>query len=204
MSTIIIVIIIIIIIITIIIKNNNNNNNNNNNTETEGFIIAAQDQAIKTNYYRSKMLKDGTDPMCRICGQFQETIDHIVAGCPQLAKTEYLHRHNKAATNLHWNICNEMNIDTNEKWCKHEPQTVTEKDNITILWDMPIQTDREMKANRPDIVIKNKQEKRCLLIDMSIPTRKNPSVKVTERLSKYKDLEIEVERMWGMKATTIR
>ena len=141
--------------------------------------------------------------MCRICGQFQETIDHIVAGCPQLTKTEYLHRHNKAATYLHWNICNEMNIDTNEKWCKHEPQTVTEKDNITILWDMPIQTDHEMKSNRPDIVIKNKLEKGCLLIDMSIPTEKNPSVKVTEKLSKYKDLEIEVERVSGMKATTI-
>ena len=60
-------------------------------SETEGFIIAAQDQAIKTNYYRSKIFKDGTSPMCRICSQFQETIDHIVAGCPELAKTEYLH-----------------------------------------------------------------------------------------------------------------
>ena len=39
--------------------------------ETKGFITrtAALDQAIKTNYYRSKILKDGTDPMCRICGQ---------------------------------------------------------------------------------------------------------------------------------------
>jgi len=68
--------------------------------------------------------------------------------------------------------------------------------NITILWDMSIQTDREIKANRPDIVIKDKQEKSCLLIDMSIPTEKNTSVKVTERLSKYKDLGIEIERMW--------
>ena len=67
---------------------------------------------------------------------------------------------------------------------------------------MPIQTDREIKANRPDIVIKDKQEKSCLLIDMSIPTEKNTSVKVTEKLSRYKDLEIEIERMWGMKATT--
>ena len=78
----------------------------------------------------------------------------------ELAKTEYLHRDNKAATYLHWNICKEMNIDTNEKWYGHEPQTVTEKDNITILWDTPIQTDREIKANRPDIVIKNKKEKK--------------------------------------------
>ena len=60
-----------------------------------------------------------------------------------------------------------MNIDTNEKWYKHKPQTVTEKDNITILWDMLIQTYREIKANRPDIVIKNKQEKSYVLIDVS-------------------------------------
>ena len=26
---------------------------------------------------------------------------------------------------LHWNICKEMNIDTNEKWSEHEPETVT-------------------------------------------------------------------------------
>ena len=31
--------------------------------------------------------------MCRICGQFQGTIDHIVVGCPDLAKTEYPHKH---------------------------------------------------------------------------------------------------------------
>lgn len=28
---------------------------------TERFIIATQDQAIKTNYCRNKILKDGTD-----------------------------------------------------------------------------------------------------------------------------------------------
>ena len=30
-------------------------------SEIDGFIIAAHDQAIKTNYYSSKILKDGTD-----------------------------------------------------------------------------------------------------------------------------------------------
>ena len=84
-------------------------------SETEGFIIAEQDQAIKTNYYRRNILNDGTDPMCRICGQYQDAIDHIVAGCPELAKTEYLHRHDKAASYLHWNICKELNINVEEK-----------------------------------------------------------------------------------------
>ena len=31
----------------------------------------------------------------------------------------------------------------------------------------------------------------------------NTSVKVTEKLSKYQDLEIEIKRMWEMKSTTI-
>ncbi|XP_013385591.1 uncharacterized protein LOC106155343 [Lingula anatina] len=68
---------------------------------------------------------------------------------------------------------------------------------------MPIQTDREIKANRPDIVIKNKRNKVCTLIDMAIPSERNTSVKVTEKLSKYKDLEIEINRMWGTKTITI-
>ena len=68
---------------------------------------------------------------------------------------------------------------------------------------MQILTDSEIKANKADIVAKNKQEKSCLLIDMSNPTEKNTSVHVTEKLSKNKDLEIEIETMWGMKATTI-
>ena len=39
---------------------------------------------------------------------------------------------------------------------------------------------------------------------MTIPLDTNTSVKTTEKLSKYKDLEIEVERMWGLKTTTVQ
>ena len=53
-----------------------------------------------------------------------------------------------------------------------------------------------MAANRPDIVLKNKKDKTCLLIHMTIPLDTSTSVKTTEKLTKHKDLEIEVERMW--------
>ena len=59
---------------------------------------------------------------------------------------------------------------------------------------MPIHSDRTKAANRPDIVLKNKKDKTCLLIDMTIPLDTNTSVKTTEKLTKYKDLEIEVEQ----------
>ena len=74
---------------------------------------------------------------------------------------------------------------------------------MTILWDFPIRTDRTIQANRPDIVIKHKQNKTCQLIDMSVPSDSNISAKEFEKLSKYKDLEIEIAKMWKMKTKTI-
>ena len=68
---------------------------------------------------------------------------------------------------------------------------------------MQVHTDREIKANRPDIIIKNRKEKTCYLIDMTVPSERNVSVKEVEKLSKYKDLEIEITRMWEMKTITI-
>ena len=41
------------------------------------------------------------------------------------------------------------------------------------------------------------------MIDAKIPGDKNVSVAEFEKLSKYKDLEIEVEKLWHMKTVTI-
>ena len=171
--------------------------------ETEGLIIAAQDQSLATRLYHHRIIKDGTSPLCRLCNKFEESIDHILSGCPELAKTEYIHRHNNAAAYIHWKILNYYKIKTVEKWYEHKPQTVTENERVTILWDMQIHTDKTIKANKPDIVIKDKKEKTCLLIDMAVPSERNTSIKVVEKLSKYKDLEIEVTKMWGMKTQTV-
>jgi len=36
---------------------------------------------------------------------------------------------------------------------------------IYVLWKKAVQTDREVTANRPDIIIKNEKEKTCIMID---------------------------------------
>ncbi|CAH3023079.1 unnamed protein product, partial [Porites evermanni] len=59
---------------------------------------------------------------------------------------------------------------------------------------MPIHTDRTIAANRPDIVLKNKKDKTCLLIDMTILLDTNTSVKMTEKLNKIQRLGNQVIR----------
>jgi hypothetical protein len=46
---------------------------------------------------------------------------------------------------------------------------VYEQEDVIVLSNQVVHTDREVKANRPDIIIKNKKEKKCVLINVAIP-----------------------------------
>ena len=48
-----------------------------------------------------------------------------------------------------------------------------ENENSKILWDFSIQTDKEIQANRLDIVFVDKREQTVLFIDVIIPNDHN-------------------------------
>ena len=54
--------------------------------ETQGLIITAQDHSLPTKSYFARIVKDGTSPLCRICYKHEETVDHIISGCPELSR----------------------------------------------------------------------------------------------------------------------
>jgi len=51
------------------------------------------------------------------------------------------------------------------------PKPVYEEGDVIVLWNQAVHTDREVTANRPDIIIKNKKEKK-MHIDRCGNTRK--------------------------------
>ena len=98
-------------------------------SETEGLIVVAQDQALKTKHMQSKIIKKGTDPNCRI----QKHIDHITSGCRELAKTKHIHRHNKVAAYGLQNSCRNFDIKVSGKWYEHQPESVIERKKSNYL-----------------------------------------------------------------------
>ena len=50
---------------------------------------------------------------------------------------------------------------------------VYEDGDVTVLWNQAVHTDREVTANRPDIIIKKGKEKTCILIDVAVPADRN-------------------------------
>ena len=130
-----------------------------------------------------------------MCSQHEETVDHIVSGCEVLAQTEYISRHNNAAAYLHWSICKDHDIEIADNWYQHEPETVmhNKDNNITMMWDMPVNTDRTITATFT-----------CKLISMTVPSDRNIALNEIEKKRKYKALELEREqRIWNMKTVVI-
>ena len=83
--------------------------------ETESEIMATQDQALNTKYCATKLLNTETDSQCRLCQQFDETIDHIISACSILAKEQYVKRHDRVSAQLHFNICKEIGVQMDKK-----------------------------------------------------------------------------------------
>ena len=150
-----------------------------------------------------RIVKDSTSPLCRTCNKHKETVDHIITGCSEPAKIDYPERHNKAALYIHWKACQHYSTEVPERWYEHKPKKVTENKQVAILWDIQIHVDRELSANKPDILIKDHANQCCKLIDVWVPSNQKTSTKVIKKLSKYKDLEIETTRMWGMRTETV-
>jgi hypothetical protein len=80
--------------------------------ETESTIVAAQDQAISTNYFKRRILKEEIESRCRLCKEYEETTAHLTSGCPILTKNKYVIRHDKMYTHLHYSICKTLGIET--------------------------------------------------------------------------------------------
>jgi len=83
--------------------------------ETASETVAAQDRALQTKYYATKILNTETDSKCRLCQQSDETIDQIISACPILAKEQYIKRHDTVCAQLHFNIRKETGAQLDKK-----------------------------------------------------------------------------------------
>ena len=64
--------------------------------ETVSLLIAAQNNAIRTNYVKAKIDKTRQNSKYRLCGNGDECINHLVSECRKLAQNQYKTRHDWA------------------------------------------------------------------------------------------------------------
>ena len=97
-------------------------------SESESTVFAIQDQVIATRIYEAKIMnKSLSSLMCRVCGQAEETIIHLLPSCPLLAVFAYLYCHNLVASVLLWHLSKLYSFPLRaNSWFTHKPSLVIE------------------------------------------------------------------------------
>lgn len=170
-------------------------------SETEGFVIAIQDEVIPTKNFKKYIMNDPLvrDDRCRLCHGYKENIAHILSGCTKLAGTEYTHRHNQVAKIIHQKLAKKHNlIEETVPYYKYTPKTIIENKSHTLYWDRTMLTDREVKHNRPDIVLIDKVSKVGYIIDIAVPHSSNLKSKISEKIKNYTLLAGEIKTQYKL------
>ena len=95
--------------------------------ETESLLIAILNNAISTHYIKARIDKTQQNSKCRLCGDRDETINHIISECSKLAPT----RHDWVGKVIHWEMYKKFKFDHTNKWYMHNPASVLENDTQT-------------------------------------------------------------------------
>ena len=128
--------------------------------ETESLQIAAQNNAVRTNHIKARIEKTEQNSKCKLCGDWDETINHMISECAKLAQKEYKTRHDWVGKVIHWEMCKKLKFDQTNKWYMHNPAAVLENYTYKLLWNFDIQTDHQISARRPDLIIIKKKKKK--------------------------------------------
>ncbi|KAF7654704.1 hypothetical protein LDENG_00066000, partial [Lucifuga dentata] len=102
----------------------------------------------------------------------------------------------------HRNICAEYGLEVpKSKW--KTPPKVVENSRAKVLWDFKVQTDKQLLANQPDMVVVDKEQKRAVVIDVAVPADSNIKKKGHKKIEKYQGLKEELERTWKVKSKVV-
>ena len=174
--------------------------------EIESLLMAAQSNTIRTNYIKARIDKTQENSKCRLFGDRDETINHMINKCSKLALKEYKTRHDWLGKVIHWEMCKKFKFDHTNKWYMHNPASILENDTHKLLWDFDIHTDHLISARRPDliIIIKIKKRKRiCKIIDFAVPADHRIKLKECEKKDKCLDLARELKKLRNMRVTIV-
>ena len=125
-------------------------------------IMTVIEQTVETRGWKVArgLIEDGR---CRVCLEFSETVEHLVAGCKTIANSEYLSRHNRALMVMAIAWAKEYGLVGKEtKWYKENwaRGQVLENSNAKLVWDFEFNLRKTTTSRRPDLVLENKEKKK--------------------------------------------
>ena len=96
--------------------------------ETEYLLIAAQNNTIRTNHIIARKYKTKKNSKCRVCGDRDEAINHIISECSKLELKEYKTRYDWVDVVIHGEMCKKLKFDHTKKCHMQKSAPIIEND----------------------------------------------------------------------------
>ena len=84
-----------------------------------------------------------------------------------------------------------------DQWWLHQPEAVLDNSDYKLLYDFNIFTDHKITAQRPDLVLMDKQLQCTKLIDVACVMDRHVVEKHREKIEKYLVLAVELQTLWN-------
>ena len=85
----------------------------------------------------------------------------------------------------------------------HNPAFVLKNETHKLLRGFDIKTDPKILTRKPDIIIINKKERTCRIVDFAVPADYRIKIKENEKKDKFLGLASDLKKLWNMKVTII-
>ena len=128
--------------------------------EIESLLIAAENNTRRTNHIKARIDKTQQNNRCRLCGEKDKMITHIISEYSKLTQKENNSRHDWVGKEIHWELCKKLKFRHTNKWYMHNSYSVQENEMHKLLWDVEIQTHHQSQDRRLDRVISKKKKKK--------------------------------------------
>ena len=165
--------------------------------ETVSLQIAIQNNAIKTRYIWAKIDKTQLTSRCNLCGDRDETINHIISKCSKLAQKEYKTRRDCVGKVIHLELCKKLKFDHTNKWYMYNPVFVQRNETQTLLGFWGTNASPHLGLT-PRLCYNQQQKNRpWKIVDFAVPADHRVKLKESEKKDKY------LEKLWNMRVTVI-
>ena len=70
-------------------------------------------------------------------------------------------------------------------------------DEYRILWDFSVETDHNIEARGSDMIVEDRKNRLCKIIDFAIPYDSRVDKEEAEKIEKDQDLAREIKKIWN-------
>ena len=161
-------------------------------------------QLVNTRTYQKCKIGQQIDDTCRICHSSKESTTHILTSCTPIAQSLYKARHDKMLRPIYFHLLEKYDLLNQQNllpWYRQPPPLATvENSRAKIFWDVQhlLSTCPEEDANKPDIVVLDKEKDMAYVMEGTIFEIGKIEERTLTKQNKYTDLRYGLKRLYSL------